>query len=76
MTDYNPLGDELEEPASHNRRVALIISVLAMLLTLADIMGQSAQTRALQSNIEASNIWSFYQPRPTILFFSGHRPET
>jgi hypothetical protein len=63
VTDYNPLDDELEEPASHNRRVALIISVLALLLTLAEILGQSAQTRALQSNIEASNIWSFYQAK-------------
>ena len=63
MADYNPLADEVEEPASHNRRVALIISVLALLLTLADILGQSALTRALQSNIEASNIWSFYQAK-------------
>jgi hypothetical protein len=63
VTDYNPFEDELEEPASRNRRVALIISVLALLLTLAEILGQSAQTRALQSNIEASNIWSFYQAK-------------
>jgi Domain of unknown function (DUF4337) len=79
VTDYNPLGDELEEPASHNRRVALIISVLALLLTLADIMGQSAQTRALQSNIEASNIWSFYQAkhmRETALKIAADEMET
>ena len=79
MTDYNPLEDELEQPASHNRRVALIISVLALLLTLADILGQSAQVRALQSNIEASNTWSFYQAkhmRETALNIAADEMET
>ena len=79
MTDYNPLEDELEEPASHNRRVALIISVLALLLTLAEVLGQSAQTQALQSNIEASNIWSFYQAkhmRETVLMIAADEMET
>jgi Domain of unknown function (DUF4337) len=79
VTDYNPFEDEIEEPASHNRRVALIISVLALLLTLTDILGQSAQTRALQSNIEASNIWSFYQAkhmRETALKIAADEMET
>ena len=79
MTDYNPFADEIEEPASHNRRVALFIAVLALLLTLADILGQSAQTRALQSNIEASNIWSFYQAkhmRETALKIAADEMET
>lgn len=79
MADYNPFEDELEGPASRNRRVALIISVLALFLTLADVLGQSAQTRALQSNIEASNIWSFYQAkhmRETALKIAADEMET
>ena len=79
MTDYNPLEDALEEPASQSRRVALIIAALALLLTLADILGQSAQTRALQSNIESSNIWSFYQAkhmRETALNIAADEMET
>jgi hypothetical protein len=79
VADYNPLEDELEEPISHNRRVALIISVLALLLTLAEVLGQSAQTQALQSNIEASNIWSFYQAkhmRETALNIAADEMET
>jgi hypothetical protein len=79
VADYNPLADEIEEPANHNRRVALIISVLALLLTLADILGQSAQTRALQSNIEAANLWSFYQAkhmRETLLQVAADEMET
>jgi hypothetical protein len=64
VADYNPLADEIEEePASRNKQVALVIAVLALLLTIAEILGQSAQTRALQSNIEAANLWSFYQAK-------------
>ncbi len=64
MTDYNPLDDQREEEArGRNKQVAMIIAVLAALLTIAEILGQSSQTRTLQSNIEAANLWSFYQAK-------------
>lgn len=46
-----------------NKTVALIISILALLLAVAEILGQKAQTQTLQSNIEASNLWSFFQAK-------------
>jgi hypothetical protein len=46
-----------------NKTVALAISVLALLLAVAEILGQSAQTKTLQSNIEASNLWAFFQAK-------------
>ena len=46
-----------------NKKVALLISVLALLLAVAEILGQSAQTKTLQSNIEASNLWAFFQAK-------------
>ncbi len=46
-----------------NKAVALIISVLALMLAVAEILGQKAQTQTLQSNIEASNLWSFFQAK-------------
>lgn len=46
-----------------NKTVALIISILALLLAIAELMGQKAQTLTLQSNIEASNLWSFFQAK-------------
>lgn len=46
-----------------NKKVALLISVLALLLSVAEILGQSAQTKTLQSNIEASNLWAFFQAK-------------
>lgn len=49
--------------AGENKSVALVIAVLALLLAVAEILGQSAQTKTLQSNIEASNLWSFFQAK-------------
>lgn len=46
-----------------NKKVALIISVLALFLAVAEILGQKAQTQTLQSNIEASNLWAFFQAK-------------
>jgi len=46
-----------------NKKVALLIAVLALLLALSETFGQSAQTQALSSNIEASNLWSFFQAK-------------
>ncbi len=46
-----------------NKRVALVIAVLALLLSVAEILGQKAQTQTLQSNIEASNLWAFFQAK-------------
>ena len=40
-----------------------MISILALLLAVSEIMGQKAQTHTLQSNIEGSNLWSFYQAK-------------
>src|SRR5919205_1831508 len=46
-----------------NKKVALLIAVLALLLALSETFGQSAQTDALSKNIEASNLWSFFQAK-------------
>lgn len=54
---------EHAEHSASNKTVALVISCLALLLALSEIFGQKAQTTTLQSNIEASNLWSFYQAK-------------
>jgi Skp family chaperone for outer membrane proteins len=48
---------------SSNRKIALLISVLAMVLALCETLGKSAQTAALSYNVEASNLWSFFQAK-------------
>src|SRR5689334_4439687 len=46
-----------------NKGVALLISVLALVLAFAETLGKGAQTGALDSNIEASNLWAFFQAK-------------
>ncbi|HWI35746.1 MAG TPA: DUF4337 domain-containing protein [Burkholderiales bacterium] len=46
-----------------NKRIALLISVLALVLAFAETLGKGAQTAALASNIEASNLWAFFQAK-------------
>jgi Domain of unknown function (DUF4337) len=46
-----------------NKGVALLISVLALVLAFSETLGKSAQTAALAYNIEASNLWSFFQAK-------------
>src|SRR5580765_988087 len=46
-----------------NKKIALLISVLALLLALAETLGKNAQMAALASNIEASNLWAFFQAK-------------
>lgn len=46
-----------------NKGVALLISVLALVLALSETLGKSAQTNAMTSNVEASNLWAFFQAK-------------
>ena len=46
-----------------NKKVALLISILALVLAFAETLGKAAQTAAISANIEASNLWAFYQSK-------------
>lgn len=46
-----------------NKRIALLIAVLALFLAVAETLGKSAQTDALGLNVEASNLWAFFQAK-------------
>lgn len=46
-----------------NKRLALVIAVLALLLSLAEAMANSAQSDASSAQAEASNTWSFFQAK-------------
>ena len=46
-----------------NKRVALLIGVMALFLAFSETLGKSAQTGALSYNIEASNLWTFFQAK-------------
>lgn len=46
-----------------NKKIALLIAILALFLALSETMAKSAQTSALSYNIEASNLWAFFQAK-------------
>src|SRR5580765_7109480 len=46
-----------------NKKIALLIAVLALVLAFSETLGKAAQTNALSLNIEASNLWSFFQAK-------------
>jgi hypothetical protein len=46
-----------------NKKVALLIGVMALWLAFSETLGKSAQTGALSYNIEASNLWAFFQAK-------------
>ena len=56
---------EHAEHASHggNKKIALLISVLALFLAFSETLGKSSQTSALNHQIEASNLWNFFQAK-------------
>jgi hypothetical protein len=48
---------------ARNKRVALLIAVIALFLAFSETLGKSAQTNALNHQIEASNLWNFFQAK-------------
>jgi hypothetical protein len=46
-----------------NKKIAILISILALCLAIAETLGKSAQTDAISYNVEASNLWAFYQAK-------------
>lgn len=46
-----------------NKKIAILISVLALFLAISETLGKSAQTDGISSNVEASNLWAFYQAK-------------
>jgi hypothetical protein len=55
-----PLEDALE---SDNKKVALLIAVVALFLALAESGAKNAEHRATELNIESSDLYNFYQAK-------------
>src|SRR5262245_19977205 len=56
-------AEHAEHAAGHNKQIALLISVLALFLAFSETLGKSAQTAAISYNVEASNLWAFFQAK-------------
>ena len=56
-------AQEGEHAEGFNRRIALVIAILALLLSFSETLGKGAQTEATARNIQASDLWAFYQAK-------------
>ncbi len=58
---------EQAETAEHvggvNKKIALMIAIMALLLAFSETLGKSANTEAITLNINASNMWNFFQAK-------------
>ncbi|MBD3847189.1 hypothetical protein GGC47_003499 [Bosea sp. OAE752] len=57
------MSEPVEIPEGGNKRIALLIACLALLLALAEIGGKQAENDAIARNIDASNLWAFFQAK-------------
>jgi hypothetical protein len=46
-----------------NKKIALLVAVLAAFLAISEMGAKGSQTHALTEHIEASNLWSFFQAK-------------
>jgi hypothetical protein len=56
---------EQAEHAQHaeNRKIALLIAVLALFLSFSETLGKSAQTEAIDANVRSADTWAFFQAK-------------
>jgi Domain of unknown function (DUF4337) len=52
-----------EGSRSANLRIGLLIAALAALLALLEAGGKSAQTEAINANLQAADLWAFFQAK-------------
>jgi hypothetical protein len=56
-------AEHVEHAAHSDKKIALVIAVLALFLAFSETLGKGAQTAALSENIQASDLWNFYQAK-------------
>jgi hypothetical protein len=56
-------AQEGEHGEGFNRKIALVIAILALFLSFSETLGKGAQNEATTKNIEASDLWAFFQAK-------------
>jgi Domain of unknown function (DUF4337) len=56
-------GGLIEGGEGFNKKAAMVIAVLALFLSFSETLGKGAQTEVTTKNIEASDLWGFFQAK-------------
>jgi hypothetical protein len=56
-------SEHAQHASGENKKIALLIAVIALCLALSETLGKGAQTEAISKNVEAANLWAFFQAK-------------
>src|ERR1700704_383664 len=56
-------AEHVEHAGHNNKKVALLIAILALFRAFAETLGKSSQTEGISLNIKASDTWNFFQAK-------------
>ncbi|HLX13734.1 MAG TPA: DUF4337 domain-containing protein [Bradyrhizobium sp.] len=56
-------AEHAEHASVENRKIALLIAVIALFLALSETLGKGAQTESISKNVESANLWAFFQAK-------------
>jgi Domain of unknown function (DUF4337) len=56
-------AEHAEHAAHSNKKIALLISVLALFLAFSETLGKSAQISAITLNVTSNDLWAFFQAK-------------
>jgi len=56
-------AEHAEHASGENKKIALLIAVLALFLAISETLGKGAQTEVISKNVEAANLWAFFQAK-------------
>jgi hypothetical protein len=56
-------ADVAKEVGREDKRIALVIAILALCLAFSETLGKSAQTETISANVKLSDTWAYFQAK-------------
>ena len=56
-------AEHAEHASGSNKKIALLIAVIALCLALSETLGKGAQTDSISENVASANLWAFFQAK-------------
>jgi hypothetical protein len=63
MSEAIEKAHEGEHGEGFNRRIALVIAILALFLSFSETLSKGSQTEVITANVESTDLWAFYQAK-------------
>jgi ABC-type nickel/cobalt efflux system permease component RcnA len=56
-------AETAKEASREDKRIALVIAILALFLAFSETLGKSAQTETISANVKLSDTWAYFQAK-------------